>query len=282
MRFQKGLLAVACMTMLSIGAVSVFAANQSKLGQQGAFSVERREKLPVVNQGAAIAGNAFYVNLSEVSGFWFSAGYTTHAYFYHDAVTDVVAEEHAWVTGFVAVPGDSNVYEITVPSGYTEGHPWTNVIVCRANASNWEGVVNEGQTGNMVINSSGQNGVTVQNSTWYDEGEHKQKRSASSFTYTAETRLLKWIDASGNGSWTNSGICDSEGLTDKDDLESAWEASETSFSNIKGADVKSYFSNLTAKEASAGGNTVEDIAARYDHIRSAHPTWTLDDFAQRG
>ncbi len=276
----KGIIAFGCLSALTIGLAIGLVAKQPQLSESGSFQLVKREKLAVRDQGAAIAGNALYVNLNDVMGFWFSDGYSTHAYFYHEAGGGV-AKEEAWVTGFTAVPGDTNVYEVAVPSGYTEGHPWTNVIICRAKASNWSSVVNEGQTGNMVVNSSGQNGVTVQNSTWWDSGESKTKRSAASFGYSAETRILKWIDSGSTGSWTNSGICDNDGATDKDDLENSWSVSATSFAAIKGEDVKSYFSNLVAKEAEAGGNTVEDIAARYDHIREAHPTWTLNNFASR-
>ena len=270
---KKGLLALSSLGLLAVGTVAIVASTRStELARKGNIAAVRHERLADRSQGAAIAGNAFYVNLSDVMGFWFSDGYTTHAYFFNDL------KENAWVTGFTEVPGDSNVYEVSVPSGYSNEHPWTNVIVCRATASDWEHVVNEGQTGNMVVNSSGQNGVTVQNSTWWDDKEQKTKRSASSFTYTAETRILKWINASGSGSWTNSGICDDQGQTDKEALENSWKDSGDDYGDIAGLDVKSYFSNVQALE---GGTTVQDIAARYDHILDAHPTWDLENFASR-
>ena len=275
---SKGLVISAMVPLLSAGLIVGIASanNNNNFG----ITAVQAEKLAERDEGAAIAGNALYVNLSAVSDWWFKDGFTTHAYFFHDAVQDVIGTESAWVTGFTAVPNDSNVYEVAVPSGYTEGHPWTNVIICRATASNWDNVAGEGQTGNMVVNSNGQNGVTIQNSTWTDEGDHnKVKRSASSFSYAAETRILKWINASGNGSWTNSGVCDDGGDTVQATLESAWSASKTEYNAIKGADVKAYFSNIAAVKDSL--NDVEDIAARYDHILSAHPTWNLDNFASR-
>ena len=276
MKTQKGLLIAACATLLAVGAVGGVSASQSAIAKQAMHTVVRNAKLPVVNQGAALAGNAFYVNLSDVAGWWSGNNAETWVRFYNGN------SEEAWVQVTQAVPNDANVYEVTVPSGYTSTNYWTKAIVCRSSGGQaddtWSNIWN--QTGNMDVDSSGTNGVSVHDGNFNDASDNgKEKKQADSFKYTAETRILKWANAGVAGSWTSTGICDDDGATVKASLEDSWGDSQTEYAKIKGADVKSYFSNLVGVK---GGTDVQDLAARYDHILAAHPTWDLEDFAHRG
>lgn len=274
MRGTKLLLALG-LSVTALGAVtaSVVANNNAAINK---FYASHAEKLPERNEGAAIAGNAFYVNLNNVASWWSGNNAETWVRFYNG-----IAEE-AWVQVTQLVPNDTNVYEVTVPSGYSDTNYWTKAVVCRSSGGaadqSWSNIWN--QTGNMDVNSNGLNGVRVDDNDWTDYDDYgKTKKGAGTFSYSAKTRIDKWAATEGEWNSATNGICVADGSTNATTLKNSWDATVTTYSAIKGADVKAYFSRLVAKKATEGGDSAEDLAKRYDEIFAKHPTW--DNFAHR-
>lgn len=271
--------AFAVLTLGAAGAAFGVATNPNRLVKFSATEASTRVTDTItIPEGAALAGNAFYVNLSDVAGWWHGSNAETWAYFFN------ALKENAWVQITQAVPNDANVYEVTVPGGYSSTHYWNKVVICRSSGgqgdSTWSNIWN--QTGNMNVTTDGYNGVSVHDGEWTDSSDNnKVKKTADAFKYTAETRMLKWANGGGTGEWTNSGVCvdstQTSGDTNTSDLSASWTRSATEYAKIVGADVRDY---MKCTDGTLGTST--DVLLRYDTIyQRYHSSLGLTDFLGR-
>lgn len=286
---KKSLLIVGITSILSCGMVIGLAATTNgNVELKPAYRVEaytRVDSAITIHEGAAIAGNAFYVSLYNVSDWWYTyeeegvqKNTETWAYFFNNN------EEKAWVQITQRVPADTNVWEVTVPSGYTGNNYWSKVIVCRSSGgqgdATWSNIFD--QTGNMDIDASGTNEVFVKNGDWWDEDDfNKKKKEASSTKYYAFTRIAKWC--ANSGEWNDYSVChdSSKGSdTRPDELIESWGKTTATYNSIAGADVKEYFKRTVGVEGSE--TTALDRMARYDWVYNRyHESLGLVDFAGR-
>jgi hypothetical protein len=291
---KKSLLIAGITSILSCGMVIGLAATtNSNVELKPTYQVEaytRVDSTITIPEGAAIAGNAFYVNLINVKDWWYtyeeeSVKYDTEtwAYFFNNN------SENAWVHLEQTVSNDKYVLEVAVPSGYTGDNYWSKVVVCRSRGgqgdATWSNIFN--QTGNMDVNASGTNKVTVYDTEWWDEKEQKHKKDAASGTYEAFTRIAKWC--ANSAQWNDYSVChdSSKGSdTNKNELKDSWEYTITTYNSIPGADVKEYFKRTNGVEGDGDDTTPEETAldrmARYDWVYNRyHESLGLVDFAGR-
>ena len=286
---KKSLLIAGITSILSCGMViGLTATANGNVELKPTYQAEaytRVDSTITIPEGAAIAGNAFYVSLINVSDWWYTyeeegvqKDTETWAYFFNNN------EEKAWVQITQRVPSDTDVWEVTVPSGYTGNNYWSNVIVCRSSGgqgdATWSNIFD--QTGNMDIDADGKNEVFVQNGDWWDPSDsNKKKKEASSTKYYAFTRIAKWC--ANSSEWNDYSVChdSSKGSdTRPSELIESWEKTITTYNSIAGADVKEYFKRTNGVEGSE--TTALDRMARYDWVYNRyHESLGLVDFAGR-
>ena len=285
---KKSLLIAGITSILSCGVVIGLAATTNgnielKLAYQ-AKAYTRVDNTITIHEGAAIAGNAFYVNLINVKNWWYTyedAGVQknteTWACFFNNN------EEKAWAHLEQIVPNDNDVFDVAVPSGYTDSNYWTNVVVYRSKGGQADETLSNilNKTINVTVNSSGVNRVTIQESK--DENENND---ASFGKYEAFTRIAKWC--ANSAQWNDYSVChdSSKGSdTNKNELKDSWEYTITTYNSIPGADVKEYFKRTDGVENDDDVTPEEtslDRMARYDWVYNRyHESLGLVDFAGR-
>lgn len=236
-------------------------------------------KLDTRNEGGSTPGNAFYVMdytyNDDYSKQWYVGnGRNVWAHFWNTADTSKSVDVNlgsAITFSYNYDDHDRRVVEGRVPEYPAGITSWNRVLLVRVDTS-YDHIVwpsddsthASNQTGDIVLtNSTSINAIRV-----HGDAEHYDNY------VSAAGRIEKW--AEGTGEWNNSGLCVQNGSTDATALKTSWDKTADTYEDIKGDDVKAFFSNQTPVET---GSTCEQLAYRYDHILSKHPTW--NDFAHR-
>lgn len=270
----------------SVGAVAIAAAVATNLNAPELERPAVRAAVdPMKEQEAGFwtPGNAVYVAIED-AGKWAEAN-AKFAVYYWDSNdpqcfgwTDFLTK----VEGYTLANHEGyTLYEGVIPTaeGVTE---WNGGLkICRFNPEaetpRWNNqgenlLWNEGNNVGYYTTScnllvpvlGGEDGWAYTNTLWE--------------TVEAKDRLVVWAGTTGWWGETNN-VCEPDGSTDYEELETVWNASAESFGKL-GYDVKAYFSNLDQVSApEEGDHLVNNVADQYDGIITKYTE--LNNFALR-